>query len=283
MDLSKAFDCLPHDILLSKLSAYGLSESASSLLKSYLSDRKQQIKIESVEVKMASSQLRATQVIFGICNVIFLVTGAAMMIIGAYLQISRSNFIDLMIDDDFFTATALLISSGTIVVVLCLFGFIGLWMRSQCILLIYFLCVIVIMALSLAAGIIAYVFHREIEDELQQKMLSGLKDKDKRDEWDLIQSKERCCGVTNYTDWYGLADPDYPDSIPDSCCDGPNCGLQGATVAYSVGCYEKGKDWVQDNFYMLGAAGVVLGVIQIILLASSLALVIMLRREKVLV
>ena len=45
MDLSKAFDCLPHDILLSKLSAYGMSEPASRLLHSYLSNRKQQIKI----------------------------------------------------------------------------------------------------------------------------------------------------------------------------------------------------------------------------------------------
>lgn len=48
MDLSKAFDCLPHNILLSKLLAYGLSENSVQLLKSYLSDRKQQIKISSV-------------------------------------------------------------------------------------------------------------------------------------------------------------------------------------------------------------------------------------------
>ena len=50
MDLSKAlnFYCLPHDILLSILSAYGLSEDSVLLLKSYLSDRKQQIKIGSV-------------------------------------------------------------------------------------------------------------------------------------------------------------------------------------------------------------------------------------------
>ena len=40
MDLSKAFDCLPHDILLDKLSAYGMSTDSVSLLESYLSNRK---------------------------------------------------------------------------------------------------------------------------------------------------------------------------------------------------------------------------------------------------
>ena len=45
MDLSKAFDCLPHNILLSKLTAYGLSENSTQLLSCYLSGRKQQIKL----------------------------------------------------------------------------------------------------------------------------------------------------------------------------------------------------------------------------------------------
>ena len=54
MDLSKAFDCLPHDILLCKLSAYGLSESSVNLLKNYLSNRKQQIKIEGVVSEWAN-------------------------------------------------------------------------------------------------------------------------------------------------------------------------------------------------------------------------------------
>ena len=45
MNLSKALDCLPHDILLCKLSAYGLTEDAVKLMSSYLADRKQQSKI----------------------------------------------------------------------------------------------------------------------------------------------------------------------------------------------------------------------------------------------
>jgi hypothetical protein len=48
MDLSKAFDCLPHNILLDKLSAYGVFPHSVALLKFYLSNRKQQIKVNNV-------------------------------------------------------------------------------------------------------------------------------------------------------------------------------------------------------------------------------------------
>lgn len=45
MDLSKAFDCLPHEHLLHKLEAYGLSPTAVKLMASYLSNRQQRVKI----------------------------------------------------------------------------------------------------------------------------------------------------------------------------------------------------------------------------------------------
>ena len=48
MDLSKAFDCLPHNILLSTLAVYGLSSQSVKLLESYLTGRKQQVKIQGV-------------------------------------------------------------------------------------------------------------------------------------------------------------------------------------------------------------------------------------------
>ena len=47
MDLSKDFGTLDHDLLIAKLFAYGFDKNALLLIKSYLSDRRQRVKINS--------------------------------------------------------------------------------------------------------------------------------------------------------------------------------------------------------------------------------------------
>ena len=44
-DLSKAFDCLSHELIIAKLNAYGFNLPALKLMHSYLSHRKQRTKV----------------------------------------------------------------------------------------------------------------------------------------------------------------------------------------------------------------------------------------------
>ena len=47
MDLSKAYDCVNHELNIAKLAAYGLNEGSLRLIRIYLSKRKQRVKERS--------------------------------------------------------------------------------------------------------------------------------------------------------------------------------------------------------------------------------------------
>ena len=49
MDLSKAFDCISHDLLIAKLHAYGFDISALKYIYSYLKGRRQCVKINGIQ------------------------------------------------------------------------------------------------------------------------------------------------------------------------------------------------------------------------------------------
>ena len=53
MDLSKAFDCLPHGLFIAKLHAYGLSIKACDLFSSYLCNKFQRVKVNNCRTEWA--------------------------------------------------------------------------------------------------------------------------------------------------------------------------------------------------------------------------------------
>ena len=47
MDLSKAYDCIPHDLIIAKFEAYGFDNICLKLFYNYFSNRNQRVKIGS--------------------------------------------------------------------------------------------------------------------------------------------------------------------------------------------------------------------------------------------
>ena len=47
-DLSKAFDCIPHDLIIATLEAYSFHIDTLKLIHDYLSNRKQRVKVNDV-------------------------------------------------------------------------------------------------------------------------------------------------------------------------------------------------------------------------------------------
>ena len=61
LDLSKAFDTVPHDILLHKLENYGVRGIAGGLIASYLSNRKQFVSINGINSSMSDMTIGVPQ------------------------------------------------------------------------------------------------------------------------------------------------------------------------------------------------------------------------------
>ena len=47
-NLSKAFDCLSHELLIAELDVYGFDKNALKLVNSYLSNRKKRVKTTNI-------------------------------------------------------------------------------------------------------------------------------------------------------------------------------------------------------------------------------------------
>ena len=60
-DLSKAFDCINHELLIAKLHAYGFDNDALKFIYSYLKGRKQRTKINSSYSSIAEILFGLTQ------------------------------------------------------------------------------------------------------------------------------------------------------------------------------------------------------------------------------
>ncbi|XP_073862205.1 tetraspanin-9 isoform X5 [Macaca fascicularis] len=89
--------------------------------------------------------------------------------------------------------------------------------------------------------------------------------------WNIIQAEMRCCGVTDYTDWYPVLGE---NTVPDRCCmeNSQGCGRNATTPLWRTGCYEKVKMWFDDNKHVLGTVGMCILIMQILGMAFSMTL-----------
>jgi tetraspanin-4 len=230
-------------------------------------------------------------VFFGF-NVIFWLLGCAVLGIGIWLQVSKGQYASLAPSLNFLSATVLCIGAGVLILVIGFFGCCGAIMENQCMLLTYFILVILIFLLEIVASVLAFVFRNEIDNRVKKELLEGIRKKwvplvssgqgeeGLTEGWAYVQQQLECCGVNNYTDWYKINAWSTVDKVPPECCKDNSTSCSRPDQYFQKGCLNSIKEILMGNLYIVGITCVTIILIQILGMTAAMVMFCCLRGEK---
>lgn len=216
-------------------------------------------------------------------NFLFFVFGCVLIGYGAYALIEFGDYVTLT-DGEYATGSKVMIAAGVLIALISFFGCCGAWKENRCLLVIFFICLLVILCLEIAFAVLGYTHRNKIDDEFNKQVIAALQSKYGEDDnegttdaFNLIQKEQKCCGWYNYTDWQKSKFANGSHSVvPDSCCKNAkeNCGKSiSSDNIYKEGCKEKVEDFIKERLYVIGALGVTIVVIQVLGMIFALVLI----------
>ncbi|XP_051660199.1 tetraspanin-4 isoform X5 [Manacus candei] len=178
--------------------------------------------------------------------------GCGILGVGIWLAVTQGNFATLSSSFPSLSAANLLIVTGTFVMIIGFVGCIGAIKENKCLLL----------------SIDKYA-QRDLKKGLHLYGTDG--NIGLTNAWSIIQTDFRCCGVSNYTDWFEVYNT---TRVPDSCCleFSENCGLHSPGTWWKAPCYETVKIWLQENLLAVGIFGLCTAMVQILGLTFAMTM-----------
>ncbi|XP_068674198.1 CD63 antigen-like [Montipora foliosa] len=213
-------------------------------------------------------------------NFIFFVFGCVLIGYGAWALIKLGDYSTLT-EGSYAAGSKVMIAAGVFIALISFFGCCGAWKENRCLLIIFFICLLVILSLEIAVAILGYTNRNEVENAFDGEVKQAIKskypgDQPTKEAIDALQKEESCCGWNNYTDWFNSTfDEDKRDRVPDSCCkvETDGCGTKmGDNDINKEGCKEKLEGLIKDKLYYIGALGVTIVVIQLLGMIFALVL-----------
>ncbi|XP_075784347.1 tetraspanin-4 isoform X2 [Pelodiscus sinensis] len=141
----------------------------------------------------------------------------------------------------------------------------------------FFIMLLIVFLLELTIVILFFVYTDKIDKYAQRDLKKGLHlygtdgNIGLTNAWSIIQTDFRCCGVSNYTDWFDVYNT---TRVPDSCCleFSENCGLHSPGTWWKAPCYETVKIWLQENLLAVGIFGLCTALVQILGLTFAMTM-----------
>ncbi|XP_061671222.1 CD151 antigen-like isoform X2 [Syngnathoides biaculeatus] len=202
------------------------------------------------------------------------------MAVGVWTLLEKSDYISLLPSMTYAASAYILVLAGAIVMVTGVLGCCATFKEQRRLLRVYFVLLLCIFLLEILAGVLAYIYYRQLNEELKQNLRVTMMQKyeQKTQEHvtsavDKLQQEFKCCGSNNSSDWaesvWIRSNDGNGRVVPDSCCKTPSelCGRgEHPSNIYKVegGCISKLETFIQDHLKIIGAVGVGIACVQII-------------------
>lgn len=219
-------------------------------------------------------------------NLFFWIIGCGILGVGVWLHLAYGGFAKLFPTYRVLSADSLCMTAGVLTFLVGFLGCCGSWFESKCLLVIYFIIVVLVFLLEFTAGTLGFAYRKHIREMLQEELKAGIKEKythnndiGLKNTWDQIHFKFECCGVKEYTDWYKIAAWPEEEWVPQTCClvefrKDSTCGkTHNIYMWHQQGCYMKIHMWLMERLYIMGIVCMTFAFIQLFGLISAMLLI----------
>lgn len=213
-------------------------------------------------------------------NFLFWVCGTLILALAIWLRVSKDGKEIVMSGDSStnpFVAVNILIAVGAIIMVMGFLGCCGAVKESRCMLLLFFIGLLLILILQVAAGILGATFKSESNRILNEtlynnaKLLSETSNEAKEFQQAMIafQSEFECCGLR-----FGAADwgSNFPEAKESCYCTGSDCENYGGESVYRTTCFSLIKELMEKNIIIVIGIAFGLAIIEVLGLVFSMVL-----------
>ncbi|XP_075899612.1 tetraspanin 34a [Nelusetta ayraudi] len=177
----------------------------------------------------------------------------------------------------------LLIAVGAFLLLIGFLGCCGAVRESRCMLLTFFIIVLIIFLIEVAGAIVLFVF-QNVADELLRGVTNSVKatiekdygnDHALTDIWNSTMTTLKCCGFTNYTDFTGSPFVQNNGQLyPHQCCNSTlsSCNQNQAIDSKINGCLDTIIQLIEDNAIIIAGVAIGIAVLEIAAMVVSMVL-----------
>ncbi|XP_076847961.1 tetraspanin-1-like isoform X2 [Brachyhypopomus gauderio] len=174
----------------------------------------------------------------------------------------------------------LLIAIGAVLAPMGFLGCCGAVTESKCMLLTFFIIVLIIFIAEVAGAIVVLVFQplaKELLMTVNEKFVESIRKDYGRDEgftklMNATMTQLKCCGYNNYTDFTGSPFETRNNKYPETCCNNlTTCTPSVAESSSKPGCFSAVVKFIEDNTTL--TRGVALGIAALEIAAMVVSMV----------